>query len=102
METKNRSYNYHLDIVPTWYHESAISNYYTYQYTFHKNPFFRPNEPGVVHFNYHIGGIGVEIEPRDEDLWKFLIHLCAIIGGTYALCQAFYNWASNFTPKFEY
>jgi hypothetical protein len=86
--------------VPTWYHEGAVSNWYTYQYTYHKNEYRIADQPGVVHFNYHIGGLVVEVQPRDEDFWTFLIHLCAIIGGTYALCQAVYNWVSNFVPKF--
>ena len=88
--------------MPTWYHESAINNYYTYQYTFHRNPFKAANQPGVIHFNYHIGGLVVEIKPRDTDLWQFLIYLCAVLGGTYALCKAVYNLVSNFMPKFEY
>jgi hypothetical protein len=79
----------------------VISNYYTYQYTYHRNAY--PNaggQPGVLHFNYHIGGLVVEVQPKDEDFWLFVIHLCAIVGGTYALCQASYNLVSNFMPKF--
>ena len=60
-----KSYNYHIDIVPTWYHEGMVSNYYTYQYTYHRNPYRAAGQPGVVHFNYHIGGLVVEVKPRD-------------------------------------
>ena len=88
--------------MPTWYHGGVVSNYYTYQYTYHRNPYKVGGQPGVVHFNYHIGGLVVKVEPRDEDFWLFIIHLCAIIGGTYALCHAAYNLVSNIIPKFEY
>jgi hypothetical protein len=97
-----KSVHYHLDIVPTWYHESAISNYYTYQYTYKENTYEVDDQPPVVHFNYAIGGLIVEIKPRGEDLFVFLIHLCAILGGTYAIAQAVHNLISNFTSKFEY
>jgi hypothetical protein len=53
-----------------------------------------------LHFNYQIGGLIMEVKPRDQNLWMFLIHLCAIIGGTFALCHAVYNLLSNFTSKF--
>ena len=79
-----------------------MSNYYTYQYTYHRNVYKAKDQPGVLHFNYHIGGLLVEVEPRDEDFWTFVIHMCAILGGAYAVCQAFYNWCSNFVSKWEY
>ena len=97
----NRSYSYHIDIVPTWYHEGVVSNFYTYQYTYHRNV-YKTQQPGVVHFDYHIGGLVVEVEPRDEDFFMFMIHMCAILGGAYAICKAIYNWVSNFVGRWEY
>ena len=99
-EKAGDSFSYHVDLVPTWYHEGVVSNYYTYQYTFHKNAYRAVGQPGVVNFNYHIGGLVVQVEPREEDFWVFLIHLCAIIGGAFAVCKALYNWVSNLLPKF--
>lgn len=99
-ETSGRSIHYHLDIVPTWYHESAISSYYTYQYTFMQNAFKVEEQPAAVHFNYAIGGLQVEIKPRGEDLFIFLAHLCAVVGGTYAVAQAVHNLVSNFMGKY--
>jgi hypothetical protein len=55
-----------------------------------------------VHFNYQIGGLIVQIKPNGEDLFLFMIHLCAILGGTYAIARAAHNLISNFTSKFEY
>jgi hypothetical protein len=39
------SSHYHIDIVPTWYHESALNNYYTYQYTYKYNQYHAPEQP---------------------------------------------------------
>jgi hypothetical protein len=39
VETKGHSIHYHLDIVPTQYHESALNTYRTYQYTFVENTY---------------------------------------------------------------
>jgi len=55
-----------------------------------------------VHFNYGIGGLQVEILPQGENLFVFLTHLCAVIGGTYAVARAIHNLLSNFGSKFEY
>lgn len=96
------SAHYHIDIVPTWYHESAINSYNTYQYTCQENAYAAEGQPPVVHFNYQIGGLIVEIAPRGEDFFVFLIHLCAILGGTYAIARAAHNLITNFTSKFEY
>lgn len=65
VEEQHRSFNYHIDIVPTWYHEGVVSNYYTYQYTYHRNAYKAVGQPGVLHFNYHIGGLAVGVAPRD-------------------------------------
>jgi hypothetical protein len=96
------SFHYHIDIVPTWYHESAISSYYTYQYTYKENSYPSRDQPPVVHFNYAIGGLSVEIKPREEDFSDFLVHLCAILGGIYAIARAVHNLLGNFGPRFEY
>ena len=32
----------------------------------------------------------------------FMIHMCAILGGAYAICKAIYNWVSNFVGRWEY
>jgi hypothetical protein len=38
-----------------------------------------------LYFNYQIGGLVVEVNPESDELSTFLIKLCAIIGGTYAI-----------------
>ena len=88
-------------MVPTHYHQSAISSYHTYQYTYTENSFSVEGQPGVVHFNYHIGGMQISIMPTSQDLPAFLVHLCAIIGGLYALAHAVHNLTSNFTSKYS-
>ena len=40
-----------------------------------------------LYFNYAIDGLVVEIAPMTDGLSAFLIKLCAIIGGTYAVAS---------------
>ena len=102
MECGGDSAHYHVDVVPTHYHESAISHYRTYQYTYTENTFAVGGQPGVVWFNYHIGGMQISITPSSQNLPAFLVHLCAVVGGVYALAHAIHNLASNFTSKYQY
>ena len=46
----------------------------------------------VVWFNYHIGGLAVNVLPDKDGIIMFLIRLCAIIGGVYTLCNFLANW----------
>jgi uncharacterized membrane protein len=38
----------------------------------------------------------------EENFSDFLVHLCAILGGIYAIAQALHNLLGNFGPRFEY
>ena len=40
-----------------------------------------------VYFNYHIGGIKVEVIPRRNMLFRFILNLCAVVGGIYGLAS---------------
>ena len=55
-----------------------------YQYTYNHNTFEVHHMPSL-YFNYHIGGLTVEVRPESGSLSAFLIKLCAIIGGTYTV-----------------
>jgi len=79
-----------------------VSTYSTYQYTYMENVYKHIGQVGAVNFNYHIGGMQIDIKPTTEDITTFLVHLCAIIGGAYAIAQAMHNFISNFTNKYQY
>lgn len=40
-----------------------------------------------VYFNYHVGGLSVNVRWKRSDFLSFLIKLCAVIGGTYTLAN---------------
>lgn len=46
----------------------------------------------VVWFNYHIGGLTVNVIPENDGIAVFLIRLCAIVGGVYTLANFLANW----------
>lgn len=89
MRTVPHSYtsHYHIDIVPTIYHDSYFRETHTYQYTYNHNTFEVYHMPSL-YFNYHIGGLVVFVTPSaDADFTKFIIKLCAIIGGIYTIAS---------------
>lgn len=45
----------------------------------------------VLYFNYHIGGTRVSIYSSQGAVSTFLLNMCAVIGGIYALAHFLYN-----------
>lgn len=80
---KARYMHYHLDVIPTYYVE-GFSVIDTYQYTWKFNEAVTDELP-VVYFQYQIGGIAVEVNRHREVIWVFLMELCSVIGGTFAI-----------------
>ena len=90
MSTAPHSYtsHYHIDIVPTTY-DNTFTRLETYQYTYNHNSFEVGHMPSL-YFNYHIGGVNVQIVKWRGFVGTFLLNMCAVIGGIYALA-AFIN-----------
>lgn len=81
--------HYHLDIVPTLF-KSSWWGIPTYQYVYMTNTADNFELP-VLYFQYQIGGIALEVRRDDEHWWTFLIDLCAVVGGTYAVATFINN-----------
>jgi len=81
-------YEYHLNIVPTSYSTIKGKDYYVYQYTSSFNNLLTGNLP-VVHFRFDLSPITVRYWEYKEDLSHFLVQLCAIIGGIFAVTGIF-------------
>lgn len=45
----------------------------------------------ALYFNYHIGGTRVSIYNNAGALSTFILNMCAVIGGIYALAHFLYN-----------
>ena len=45
----------------------------------------------VLYFNYHIGGTRVSIYNRQGAFSTFILNMCAVIGGIYAMAHFLYN-----------
>jgi len=70
--------------VPTLYQLPYWPNSHVYQYTYNHNT-FDVDYMASIHFNYRIGGQMIVVKPDSDSLSAFLIKLCSIIGGTYAI-----------------
>jgi len=44
-----------------------------------------------LYFNYHIGGTRVSIYSKQGPVSSFILNMCAVIGGIYALAHFLYN-----------
>jgi hypothetical protein len=78
--------HYHIDIVPTIYSGRLYGETRAYQYTYNHNT-FEVNHMPSLYFNYNIDGLVVEVKPQNDSLSAFLIKLCAIVGGTFAVAS---------------
>jgi hypothetical protein len=56
----------------------------------------------VVWFNFHIGGLSVNVLPEKDGIAMFLIRLCAVIGGVYTLANFVANWFISMFKKNGY
>lgn len=56
----------------------------------------------AVYFNYHIGGLAVNVLPDKDGIAVFLIRLCAVIGGLYTLANFIANWLLSFYKNSGY
>lgn len=45
----------------------------------------------VLYFKYHIGGTRVTVASDRGQLVSFLLNVCAVVGGIYALASFLYN-----------
>lgn len=45
----------------------------------------------ALYFNYHIGGTRITIYPQRSIFSTFILNICAVIGGIYALAHLLYN-----------
>jgi hypothetical protein len=93
--------HYHLDIVPTVYRDHYFTQTNAYQYTYNHNTFEVQHMP-VVWFNFHIGGLSVNVLPEKDGIAVFLIRLCAVVGGLYTLANFVANWFISIFKKNGY
>jgi len=45
----------------------------------------------ALYFNYHVGGIRVSINSARGYFSTFLLNLCAVVGGIYAIAHFLFN-----------
>lgn len=56
----------------------------------------------VLYFNYHIGGLAVQVIPDSDNIFVFLVKLCAIVGGTYTIAVFLDNFLNTIFKKNGY
>ena len=55
-----------------------------------------------LYFNYHVGGLKLGYHPKRNVFAQFLLNLCAVIGGIYALANFISNTLQTFSKNNGY
>lgn len=87
---RNNNYEYYLKIIPyIIYNKSKQTSVTYYQYSMNVKKVFREDTYKIPYtkFFYEFSTIGVRVTLTYENFGRFLTHLCAIIGGVYAISR---------------
>ncbi|XP_021945925.1 endoplasmic reticulum-Golgi intermediate compartment protein 2 [Folsomia candida] len=92
------SYQYFIQVVPTIV-KTRFKTYRTFQYSVRELPREIDHEKGShgvsgIFFKYDMSGLKVVVEEEEYPVWRFLVRLCAVIGGVYTTVGMMYNHLS--------
>ena len=88
-QSTNQVYQYYLKVILT---NVRVGSYYTelYQYSVTEKELVVDHNHGShgipgIYFKYDIEGMKMDIDEDSIPFWKFVVRLCAIIGGIIAI-----------------
>ncbi|OTF81724.1 ERGIC-like protein [Euroglyphus maynei] len=102
-------YQYYLKVVLTNVNTFSY-NGETYQYSVTERDLIVNHEMGLhgvpgIYFKYEIEGLKIDVIENSIPIWKFLVRLCAIIGGIFELSimfnQLITNWIDLIDSKYR-
>lgn len=102
-------YQYYLKVVLTNVQTFSYEGE-TYQYSVTERDLIVNHEAGLhgvpgIYFKYEIEGLKIDVLENSIPIWKFLVRLCAIVGGIIELSimfnQLFTNWIDIIDLKYR-
>lgn len=104
-EGKAQFSEYYLKVVPTTYVDPVDSSEtYTFQLTADNNLITTQHQLPAIYFRYDFSPITVRYYPKREPFLRFLVQVCAIIGGVFTVAgmiDGFIYRSSSFFKKAE-
>lgn len=97
------NYDYYIKLIPhIFYHESKDEEYEAYQFaiSFKSRP-TEEDEMPIIMINYDHSPITMKITLKKKYISTFLIHICAIIGGVYAMFSILNRILLNLVEGFK-
>jgi len=79
-----KTYEYYLKVVPTTYEDINKNTYYVHQFTSNGNE-VQTNMVPAAYFRFDLSPITVRYWQYKQNIFHFLIQICAIIGGIFTV-----------------
>lgn len=78
--------NFYLTAVPSYFKDTFGSQYSVYQLTaLYEHNFDSPQN--MLLFNYELSPISVQFYQDKENIFEFLTHICAVVGGIFTVAS---------------
>lgn len=84
-EKNQKSFEYYLDIVPTYYVDLNKKEYHVHQFTANKNQVKTHIMIPTIYFRYDISPILVKFIQEKPNIFQVIINVCAIFGGMFTI-----------------
>lgn len=93
VDGRPHSYKYFLKVVPTEYYGrlGGVTETHQYSVTEYTQP-LQPNYAPAVDVHYDLSPIVMTINERPPSLLHFIVRLCAVIGGAFAITRMTDRW----------
>lgn len=76
--------NFYLIAVPSYFKDTRGNNYHVYQLTANYDTNHH-SQQNMLLFNYELSPITVQFRQESENIFEFLVHICAIVGGIFTV-----------------
>jgi len=77
-------HQYYINIVPTTYQDLSGNEFYVHQFTVNSNELQTSMLPAIF-FRYDLSPVTVKYTHHKETFFRFLVQICAIIGGIFTI-----------------
>ena len=98
------NYEYFIKVVPTTYRQLDTTEYYINQFSVSTNE-YNTNSAPVIYFRYDLSPVTVLYSQQEKSFFHFLVQLCAIVGGVFAVAglldEVLHNSISSLLKKHE-
>ena len=82
--SSHQTLEHHVNVMPTSFSSSGETELETYQFTSTSHSRTKDALPSLI-ISYHVSPIQVRIRAESQPVSEFVVNLCAVIGGAFAI-----------------